>query len=856
MTTLNTFPPDLLSTFITDNSEEYLKKTYESKGNRHSLASWFCDQDRSLEWIKAHTSLSLKFLKVISRACTPEEYLQVEKIYSIFRESVLMIETDQREFNTLSIEFIRKFFQEDPTRFKQYLMTPDSIGWTPLHYATAEGDLDFISFIHVNLPSIFDALLEKNANGRQNLLFIALKSQNLEILKYFHKNCPKIFIQFLESKFGKWERTPLLEATAIGYLDFFSFVHQNYSELYTSRLSMVKCKSGLSCLHWAALKKHDSICDYIKSTDPEIFNCLLKSKDQSDFTPLHYAIQSLNSVFVKKIAVLKPSFFAEFFSKSEPAIFRKILLENQDNEPRHLLSDMILNDEFELFDLIRKKEPLLFFELLENAETSGCPHPLKIAFENQRKSILDLLYTYAPVLFQKLNDYEFVSKLFSTLGEKSTLILTYCNNYPATGAMIKTLIHIKKKEDWQAIECIKANLALTHAKQYFEYILQSQNLINFLNIHEDVVTKWLSSLPDLEFISWESALDILIQLPPTEIKNTMDNISPETIEEIVDTNIFVKGDLDMEGSYQCYWWVLQMTHERYHQNLDDENFFAAAHEDLKLIGPQGFAAACIHGETQQIVKQLLRAIPEPHYRAVVPLLSTEEFETFISPLSFAEKLNFLRVATAEQKHEYLKNLTLENFAELSIWNDEMDLILEELNTFLENQDIYDKQQCRSKYEELRQTWVQGQKHLTLLAKEEASAVKLVHNLTIYDNTADITLLINTKLKPFIKQVKEINKSLKVIRTIIWEKLNAHPLLQVQVIPDEFLCPITGDIIKSPMRDKYGQNYEEELILEWVREKGTSPMTRQPLTVEDLTHNPELKARIEEFFRIKNSEENV
>jgi len=49
-----------------------------------------------------------------------------------------------------------------------------------------------------------------------------------------------------------------------------------------------------------------------------------------------------------------------------------------------------------------------------------------------------------------------------------------------------------------------------------------------------------------------------------------------------------------------------------------------------------------------------------------------------------------------------------------------------------------------------------------------------------------------------------------------------------------LCPIlndyTTDIVKTPVNDHY---YDRQSLLKWVREKGTDPMTREPLQESDL-----------------------
>jgi len=56
------------------------------------------------------------------------------------------------------------------------------------------------------------------------------------------------------------------------------------------------------------------------------------------------------------------------------------------------------------------------------------------------------------------------------------------------------------------------------------------------------------------------------------------------------------------------------------------------------------------------------------------------------------------------------------------------------------------------------------------------------------------------------------------------------------IPNHFLCPITLSVIKDPVDGNDGRTYERGAILEWLQTHNSSPMTLQPMTVEDLVPN--------------------
>mmetsp|Transcript_28743 Transcript_28743/g.37726 ORF Transcript_28743/g.37726 Transcript_28743/m.37726 type:complete len:759 (+) Transcript_28743:142-2418(+) len=73
------------------------------------------------------------------------------------------------------------------------------------------------------------------------------------------------------------------------------------------------------------------------------------------------------------------------------------------------------------------------------------------------------------------------------------------------------------------------------------------------------------------------------------------------------------------------------------------------------------------------------------------------------------------------------------------------------------------------------------------------------------------------------------------------------------IPLTFICPITQELMKDPVIDNDGNSYEREAIEDWVRQNGTSPITRAPLSATDLRPNRNLLDCIEEFLQRKAGE---
>src|SRR5690606_29899446 len=64
--------------------------------------------------------------------------------------------------------------------------------------------------------------------------------------------------------------------------------------------------------------------------------------------------------------------------------------------------------------------------------------------------------------------------------------------------------------------------------------------------------------------------------------------------------------------------------------------------------------------------------------------------------------------------------------------------------------------------------------------------------------------------------------------------------------DLLRCPITMELFHDPVLAKDQYTYERHAIEEWIRRNGTSPMTREPLSLEDLIPNRSIKEIVDSF----------
>ncbi|KAM5153356.1 WD repeat, SAM and U-box domain-containing protein 1 isoform 4-T7 [Mantella aurantiaca] len=97
---------------------------------------------------------------------------------------------------------------------------------------------------------------------------------------------------------------------------------------------------------------------------------------------------------------------------------------------------------------------------------------------------------------------------------------------------------------------------------------------------------------------------------------------------------------------------------------------------------------------------------------------------------------------------------------------------------------------------------------------------------------------------------------KIMRKI--EELQSKMKAASSNVPEEFLCPITWEIMKNPVIASDGYSYERRAIESWISTRRTSPMTNLPLENLLLTPNRTLKMALNRWLdtRPEKKEEHV
>ena len=65
-------------------------------------------------------------------------------------------------------------------------------------------------------------------------------------------------------------------------------------------------------------------------------------------------------------------------------------------------------------------------------------------------------------------------------------------------------------------------------------------------------------------------------------------------------------------------------------------------------------------------------------------------------------------------------------------------------------------------------------------------------------------------------------------------------------PRDFVCPITHKLMKHPVTGPDGVTYEKGAIFDWLERHNSSPVTKQPMSSDEMKPDGMLKARIREW----------
>lgn len=103
---------------------------------------------------------------------------------------------------------------------------------------------------------------------------------------------------------------------------------------------------------------------------------------------------------------------------------------------------------------------------------------------------------------------------------------------------------------------------------------------------------------------------------------------------------------------------------------------------------------------------------------------------------------------------------------------------------------------------------------------------------------------------YLHQSAVVSDTGKIIRQKTKEEEQAEKEVEGKVrdsAPYEFLCPITLELMRSPVTAADGFTYEESAITEWLEKHNRSPLTNLEMESKLLTRNEVLDAQIKKFL---------
>ena len=90
---------------------------------------------------------------------------------------------------------------------------------------------------------------------------------------------------------------------------------------------------------------------------------------------------------------------------------------------------------------------------------------------------------------------------------------------------------------------------------------------------------------------------------------------------------------------------------------------------------------------------------------------------------------------------------------------------------------------------------------------------------------------------------------------VTDKTNSQKLAESGITdPDQdefikhFLCPITRELMNDPVVTPSMHRFERKAIEDWIRRNGTCPITRDPLRLDQLRPDRDVKSAIEGYIK--------
>jgi ankyrin repeat protein len=374
-------------------------------------------------------------------------------------------------------------------------------------------------------------------------------------------------------------------------------------------------------------------------------------------------------------------------------------------------------------------------------------------------------------------------------------------------------VDLFKKEDVQ-------NLILPDIFTYdFEitYILVAASIIA-----DEFIKRFLNSNRELP---QHQKLIFLPFYEPAVIRSIISDIAveqknawKETKISLYDTQLTAKEGLSKLRND----WAGNVNWEAISEDTESEDAYITLTDNLKTYPIWTLAALAEEASSAHDLVCCYPALSEQQRAVVVPLLNDK---IFLRDLSYWDKythrMEILSNATVEQKNVFI------DYFEKSWVNFSVDEVKKRSSTLLKNNEL----QSEEILGEILSLEMQIAENKLILTK-----LKHIFPRNVFQGSQE-------RWENELQAHNHLLKELEIMKT---------KSLCVEDAPEEYLCPITGDLMDNPVTLPSGKICDQSVIEKMQEEASSSngklfdPFSRQPISMGDLLPNTELKSKIQNW----------
>jgi len=395
----------------------------------------------------------------------------------------------------------------------------------------------------------------------------------------------------------------------------------------------------------------------------------------------------------------------------------------------------------------------------------------------------------------------------------------------------------KNRPSLEIVEAFSFLKTLDDSNKYFEEFISTSPMITAFLVHSDreIVNKYMRDHGINAINSTkEQRIVFLPFLSPEQIISTLAEFSKAEREQI-----WLREIVSFEEFSTSMISLLEYIRKKYLDGATSENLDAISFPLSDFVSkiPAKNITALFDRATEdesiaELAMEYIKFMPPALITVAIPLMSESMLLKFLNQKSINHHREYFPLMTATQKETYIKNKIL-NVEPLSIQikaeSDIMESLIEQFQ-IAPTLELYDQILQRfSKFNQQMQN---------KLLNYESGTRALNHSLSLYDHEILLSSESKQEVQHQMQRLNDIKGSLKSFVA----RVNQLERPEV-AIPEEFLDPLTYNVMTIPMKDKQGNVCDEST---WKQSQGINPFNRQPLIEGSLEVDEDLKKRIAEF----------